>query len=62
MLCLLTVPKDLDSAEKLVEIIRQAWLGVPLLSIGEKIDLGFLPLRLGGQMSVHVEEAISNDP
>jgi hypothetical protein len=44
----LQIPKDLDGTEKLVEVIGQSRLVVPFLSIGEEIDLGLFPLRLGG--------------
>jgi hypothetical protein len=59
------VPKDFDRAQKLhpvndrslqhayfIEVILETRFGIALLTIGEQINLRFLPLRFGRQSRI----------
>lgn len=56
------VAKDLDSTEKLIEVVGQSRLGVGFLRVWEDFDLRLLPLRFGRQAGVHVEEPVPHEP
>lgn len=56
------VSEDLDCTQELVEVVGQARLRVPFLGVWKEVDLRLLPLRLGGQARVHVQEAVAHEP
>lgn len=58
----LEITKDLDCAQKLIQIAREARLDPFVMSIREQVDVRLFALGLWWQSRVHVEDAVSHNP